>query len=151
MWIVALTVTVFEHLAIGKITTAKNFTKFSHGKQFRGVRWQQVGIPRLYCLCWYSTVVRQIAKPIPIRRLQMNSLHLVKILWIKPLRCCCHFATLHKGWMHTCKNLHVFVVFTIVYRLIITKHSVNIEQLPVVGLDCYSGVSLRRRWRYVLA
>jgi len=48
--------------------------------------------------------------------------------------------------MQTCKNTHVFVVFTIVYKLIITKLSANIE-LIVGFITVYSNCdgSLKER------
>jgi len=50
--------------------------------------------------------------------------------------------------MHTCKNTHVFVVSTRVYRLIFTKHSANIE--PLVDFINYNIFKLRRLAQGVL-
>jgi len=50
-----------------------------HSNQFCGARRRQVGISRLYCLCWHCTTDGNIATPIVALSSKMISLRLTKI------------------------------------------------------------------------
>jgi len=65
-----------------------------HGNQFCGARRRQVGIPRLYCLCWHFTTDWNIPTPIAALTSTMTPLRLLQMGDMAKIRC----ALIFKGY-----------------------------------------------------